>query len=118
MSLAGRCVGLVLALLCSASHALTQADARAIAAGDSDERIAAVQKSLAAGDPALAAFVQALLDDAVKVAPDRVLIVRDDKVFDAATGAEAALPDGAEDVINNNRMRRELEAALAALQLF
>ena len=35
-----------------------------------------------------------------------------------SSGKETALPEGAEDVVNNNRMRRELEAALAALQLF
>jgi urea transport system permease protein len=44
------------------------------------------------------------------------LIVRDGKATDAATGAAATLPAGAEDVVNNNRVRRELEAALAALQ--
>jgi urea transport system permease protein len=107
-----------LALFCGASHALTQADVRAIAVGESDERIAAVQKSLAAGDAALAGFVQALLDDAVKVTPERVFVVRDDKAFDAASGVEAPLPEGAEDVVNNNRMRRELESALAVLRLF
>jgi urea transport system permease protein len=44
--------------------------------------------------------------------------VREGKATDAATGAAATLPEGAEDVVNNNRMRRGLEAALAALQLF
>ena len=34
------------------------------------------------------------------------------------TGAEVAVPEGAEDVINNNRMRGELESALAGLKLF
>ena len=62
--------------------------------------------------------MQALLDDEVKVAGDKVFIVHDDKAIDAATGAPATLPDGAEDVINNNRMRGALEAALAALRLF
>jgi urea transport system permease protein len=101
-----------------AAHALTQDEARAIAAGDNDDRIAALHKVLASGDPALAPFVQALRDDAVKVAPDRVLVLRDGQAFDAATGAAAAVPEGAEDVVNNNRMRRELDAALAAVRLF
>jgi urea transport system permease protein len=54
----------------------------------------------------------------VKVAGGKAFIVRDGKATDAATGAAATLPAGAEDVVNNNRMRRELEAALAALKLF
>ena len=44
--------------------------------------------------------------------------MRDGQAFDAATGAAATLPEGAEDVVNNNRMRRELDAALAAVRLF
>src|SRR6185295_19413558 len=58
------------------------------------------------------------LDDGVKLAGDKVFIVHGDKVTDAATGAAARLPDGAEDVINSNQMRRELDGAMAALKLF
>jgi len=36
----------------------------------------------------------------------------------AGSGAPARLPDDAEDVVNNNRMRGEIEAALAVLRLF
>jgi urea transport system permease protein len=43
--------------------------------------------------------------------------MRDAKAFDPATGQEVALPASAEDVINNNRMRGEIDAALSALQL-
>jgi urea transport system permease protein len=39
-------------------------------------------------------------------------------VTDAASGAAATLPADAEDVVNPNRVRRELEAALSALNLF
>ncbi len=100
------------------ASALTPDRAARIAAGDSDARLAALNESVAAADPGLAAFVQALLADEVKVAGGRAFIVRGEQVTDAATGAAATLPDDAEDVVNNNRMRRELEAALAALQLF
>jgi urea transport system permease protein len=109
---------LFLAAGAGAAHAITQADARALAAGESDDRLAALGRLLAAGDTALPAFVQAMLDDAVKVGLERVYVVKDDKAFDAATGAEATLPDAVEDVVNNNRMRRELESALATLKLF
>lgn len=107
-------------LLCASwsAFALTPEQAKGIAAGDSDERITALNAAVAAGAEGLAPFVQALLDDAVKVAGDKVFVVRDDKAVDAASGAAATVPADAEDVVNNNRMRGALESALAALQLF
>jgi len=99
------------------AHALSGADAKAIASGDNDERIAALNAAAAKGDPALAAFVQALLDGEVRVAGDKVYVVHDAKTTDAASGAEATLPEAAEDVTNNNRMRGALEAALAGLRV-
>jgi len=108
-----------LASLCvPATHALTPAAAKAIAAGDNDDRINALSAAVAAPDDALSKLIDALLDDSAKIAGDKVLIVADGKATDAATGAETALPEGVEDVVNNNRMRRELEAAKAALGLF
>ncbi len=98
--------------------ALTPEQAGRIAAGDSDARIAALNEAVAAADPALQAYVQALLADEVKVAGGKAYIVRDGKTTDAASGAAATLPEGAEDVVNNNRVRGELQAALAALKLF
>lgn len=100
------------------AHALTPEQAVRIASGESDERIAALNEVVAAGDPALQAYVRAILDDAVKVAGGKAFVLRDGKTLDASTNVEVPLPDGAEDVVNNNRMRRELEGALAALQLF
>jgi urea transport system permease protein len=117
LRLRGLLGGLFLALSL-ASHALTADQALHIVSGDSDDRIAALNEVAAAGDVALAPLVQAILADEVKVAGGRALIVRGDKVTDAATGAAATLPDNAEDVVNNNRMRRELESALASLALF
>ena len=101
-----------------ASFALTADLAARIAAGESEDRIAALNEAVAAADPALGAFVQALLDDEVKLAGGKAYIVKDGKATDAATGAVATLPTDAEDVVNNNRVRREFEAAAAALQLF
>lgn len=109
------CLGLLAPLL---SHALTPDQAVRIVSGESDARIAALNEVVAAADPGLGPFVQAILADEVKVAGGKAFIVRDGKAVDAATGAAVTLPEGAEDVVNNNRMRRELEAALAALQLF
>lgn len=89
-----------------------------MAIGESDARIAALNQAVAAADDKTAAFIQALADDAVKVAGGKAFIVRDDQGVDPVTGAVVALPEEAEDVINNNRMRGELDQALAALKLF
>jgi urea transport system permease protein len=109
--------GLFLALSCAA-QALTADEAGRIAAGDSDARIQALNAAVASGDTALVPFVQALLAEEVKVSGGRAYIVRDGKTTDAATGALAELPADAEDAVNNNRMRGELEAAVAGLSLF
>ncbi|MDQ6639317.1 MAG: urea ABC transporter permease subunit UrtB, partial [Pseudomonadota bacterium] len=107
----------MLSLLPVGAFALTSEQALAIAAGENDSRIAALNASVARGDERLAALVQALLDDEVKVGGDKVFIVHDGKASDAASGAAAALPEGAEDVTNNNRTRGALEAALAGLRV-
>ena len=105
-------------LAAQAAHALTADQARAMAVGETDARIAALNQAVADADARTAAFLQALSDDAVKTAGDRVFVVRDDRATDPVTGADVTLPEDAEDVINNNRMRGELDAARAALRLF
>ncbi len=108
-----------LLLLCAAAqaHALTAEGARAMAAGDTDERIAALQQAIAAPDEATVAFIRAMSDDAVKIAGGKAIVVQDGKGLDPVTGAEVPVPADAEDVVNNNRMRGEFDAALASLQL-
>ena len=108
----------LLFLAAASAHALTADQARAMAVGETDARIAALNQAVADADPRTAAFLQALSDDAVKTAGDRVFVVRDDQASDPVTGAAVTLPEDAEDVINNNRMRGELDAARAALRLF
>jgi urea transport system permease protein len=107
----------VLGTVAAPAWALDAAQARAIAVGDGDARIAALQDAITRADPGLATFAQALLDDAVKTTATGVFIVRDDQAVDAVTGQPAKLPDDAEDVSNNNRMRGALETALSGLRL-
>jgi len=97
--------------------ALTAEQARALTLGDSDARVTALQKALTSPDAQTAIFLQAMADDLVKVNGTQVLIVRDGKATDPVSGEATDLPDAAEDVINNNRMRGEIDAALSALQL-
>jgi len=99
------------------AQALTAEQALKLASGDADARIQALSESVLVPDERTTALVQALADDAVKVQGPLVLIVRDGRAQEAATGELVTVSDAAEDVINNNRMRNELETALAALQL-
>src|SRR4051812_6777407 len=110
---------LLSALLAAAgAHALTTDEARAMALGDSDDRIAALNQAVATADDRTAAYLQALADDAVKSASGKVFVVKDGKGSDPVTGADVAVPADAEDVISNNRMRGGLDSALSALKLF
>jgi urea transport system permease protein len=105
----------------TSAWALTAEQARGIAQGDNEARLAALAAAVAASDPQLPTFLQALLADEVKLTEQQVLIVPGGdtaKAVDAVTGAAATVPDNPEDVVNNNRMRREFEAALASLKLF
>jgi len=111
---------ILLAALWIGTHAsaLTPAQVKGIASGDTDARIAALNQAMLSADERTASFVQALNDDAVKIAGDKVLVVKDGKAFDPVTGAEATLPEQVDDITNNNRMRGEIENALAGLKLF
>jgi urea transport system permease protein len=101
-----------------AAHALTQQEALGIAIGESDARVEALSKALTQGDEKTAAYLQALADDVVKIAKDQVLVVRDGQGLDPVTGQVVAVPQDAEDVMLNNRLRGEIDTALAALKLF
>jgi urea transport system permease protein len=105
-------------LIAGHAHAISAGEVKAIASGEPDARIAALNKAVATADEKTAVFLQALSDDAVKVAGDKVFVIKDGKGFDPVSGAEVPVPDDAEDVMNNNRMRGELDSALAALKLF
>ncbi len=100
------------------AHALTAAEVQAIALGETDARIEALGKAIATADDKTATFLQALADDAVKTAGGRVFIVREGRGIDPVTGAPIDIPQDAEDVVSNNRMRGEIDTALGAIQLF
>ena len=102
----------------SSALALTLAEALGMAQGENDDRVQAIQKASTSADPAAAKFLQALVDGNVRISADKVFVVTGDKAVDAISGALATLPEGVEEPSNNNRMRREIGGALAALQLF
>lgn len=107
------------ALACAApAWALTPEQARALAIGDTDARVAALNAVLANADAKTVALIQALSDDAVKTTETAVFVMKDGKGFDPVTGTELPVPEAADDVVNNNQMRTELDAALATIKLF
>ncbi len=113
-----RLIVVLLMVLASAAQALTSKEALDIAVGETDARIEALGRAVVTADEKTSAFLKALSEDAVKVTADKAYIVRDGKALDPVLGTEVPLPDGAEDVVSNNRMRGETDNALAALKLF
>jgi urea transport system permease protein len=99
------------------AQALTADEARAMASGETDDRVAAINKAVPTADARTAEFFQAMADDAVKTTPGRVFVMKDDQGFDPVSGAEARVPEDAEDIVNNNLLRSTLESAMAALRL-
>ena len=81
-------LGLAISLVAafSPAHALTDEEARKLATGDTDDRAAALAKAVESADEKTFALIKAMMDDGVKVAAGRVLIVQDDKVIDAVSG--------------------------------
>ncbi len=80
-----------LALANPASAAIDPALVKRLAAGDNDEKVAAIAEIVATGDPAALALFRSMADGELKV-------------------------DG-EEVVANNRLRRELEGAMAVMKL-
>ena len=101
----------------SSAHALTSAEALAIASGDADTRVEALNKAVVTADDKTAAFIQAMVDDAVKFTVDKVFVMKDNKGYDPVSGAQLTVPETAEDVVNNNLMRASLDAAQSVLKL-
>ncbi len=91
---------------------------RQLAADDNSDKIAAIQQLTAAAEPGTAKLLQAMADDSLYVAGDKLYVYDGEKTVDALNGETAELPDGAETITVNNRLRGELANALAALKLF
>ncbi len=101
-----------------AVHALSADEAVGLASGATEDRLKVLAKVMEGADDKAATFIKALSDDNVKILDRQVFMVLNGKSFDPVTGQEIALPENAEDVVSNNRMRGEIDAALSALSLF
>jgi len=110
--------GLVWGMLWTGSaSALTSQQVHGMVMGETDARVQSLQKALAQADAQTALFLQALADDAVVVSGVKIAVLRDGKTSDPVSNEAVTMPDNAESVVSNNRMRGEVDAALAALQL-
>jgi len=101
--------------IAGSAQALSLDAAQRMATGESDERVAAI--AAAQADEATVAFLKALLQDAVKFKGDRVWVMQGDQGLDPVSGQASPVPEDAEDVVNNNRLRGEIETALAGFDL-
>ncbi len=110
---------IALAVAASAAWALPADVVKALAFGDGDARSKAIGALVASGDVAALPVLQAMMDGEMQtVGEERVLIVKGDAAVDAVTGnAVTPLPDGRDDVVVNNRLRRTLATAVAAFEL-
>jgi len=99
--------------------ALDPALVKPLGGEDADARVEAIVKLGTLGTPEAFALLNALNEEKLyATAEGRVLIVEDDKATDPLTGEKLDLPEGADSITVNNRLRRELESALAGLRLF
>jgi urea transport system permease protein len=112
---------LIIAAACLFSSCAFPQDAKTLeklAFGNGDEKVEAIAALVAAGDEKSAALLQALADGELYTSGKRVLIIKGESATDAVTGEKLAkIPDDKEDITVNNRLRRELGTALAALKL-
>jgi urea transport system permease protein len=91
---------------------------RDLAFGENDAKVKAIGALVATGSEGALELLQALRDGEVQTAGEIVLRVKDDKATDLVTGgAVAPLLPSRDDVVLNNRVRRELATAIATLKL-
>ncbi len=111
-------LAILLAALAGRAAALDPAAVERLVFGDAEERTAAIAALVKEGDPRAVPLLEALAEGELQVAGKRILIVKGEEATDALSGAKlAALPAEREDVVANNRLRREIAAALAAFKL-
>src|SRR5438552_463234 len=108
-----------LLLPASAFAAIAPETIRDLALGEGDARESAIASIVASGDPSAQSLLQAMQGGEVKtVGDDRVYLIKGDEAVDLLAGKTVKpVPDNLEDVVVNNRLRRELGMAIAALKL-
>jgi urea transport system permease protein len=89
-----------------------------LANGENEDKVAAIAELLAEGDASVLPILNALLEGNVQIAGKQILNIKGDSASDLITGASVTpVPTEREDVVLNNRVRRELASAVSALRL-
>jgi urea transport system permease protein len=102
------------------AHAALDASlVKLLASDDSDQKVAAIAKLGALATPDSIAMLKALRDETVYVTTDGRVLISDAEgnSVDPVTGEKLTLPEGADNITINNRLRGALEAADSGLQL-
>ena len=118
---AGLCVALAAVLVCPAVTAAVDPAALArLASEDAGEKLAAIDAIAATADDTALRILTALQDGQLRVSPKgQVFIQRRGSVLDPLTGTAAeSAPEELEKIAINNRVRAQLESAMAGLRIF
>ena len=113
-------LAMVLTVVASAALAAPSSEAiRDLALGDADAKVTAIRALGAGGDPASLPLLKSLLDGEIQTVDDKqVLLIKGETATDMLTGkAVSPAPATRDEVIINNRLRREIGSAMAALKL-
>ena len=103
----------------SAKAAIDPALLKPLAGDDPDARIAAVTQIAALANADAQKILDAINNDALYATPaGDVLIVSDTDAFNPATDKTGPVPDDADAITVNNRLRGVVEGALSGLKLF
>lgn len=113
---------LVLAVLCAqsliAQAAIDAALLAPLGGDDPDARIDAVNQIAVLANEDAARVLNAIKNDLLYTTPaGQVYIIDDDKAYDPATGKTVAVPEDAEGISVNNRLRGAVNDALSGLNL-
>jgi urea transport system permease protein len=111
-------VSVLVALHATGARAVAPELLRDLALGENDAKVKAIAALVATEETGALAVLQALLDGEVQTTGEQVLRVTGTTAIDLVTGKTVApLPEARGDVVLNNRVRRELASAIAALKL-
>ena len=89
-----------------------------LAIGENEAKIAAIAGLVADGDAKALPILTALLEGNVQIAGEQILNMKGEEATDLITGKTISpVPTERDEVVLNNRVRRELESAVSALRL-
>ncbi|MEQ1514978.1 MAG: urea ABC transporter permease subunit UrtB [Usitatibacteraceae bacterium] len=102
----------------SPSWALNPEHVVKLATGENEEKIAAIGAMIADGDASVLPLLAALQEGNVQVSGKQILLIKGEEANDFITGKVVSpAPIEREEIVLNNRVRRELDSAVSALKL-